>query len=404
MSRLLRQLLDESEPLFSHYLARLEKASGAPGIDARLTADILSASAGKVCELGLDPKDTTGNELFSSLIARAEQGDDAMRSYLGHPASMDDATAKSSVFIRNVMPSHTTWALKGATVKKILSKNPPKQVMKAFHYQSIDSMLKRMDVKEILLAARIVENKTWSLKYRKLLSQCYTRDFGKSTVDLIALTDARWLPLIELWRRSKGCTVVASKEVAAVGFMMRTEKGSFIHTLPLVLHAINEASLHGSFLKLHYVHPSIGTALVDAIDEGSVIHTSLSGLTVHWRDVQRYYGSLLSSEEPVFTHLDVTDLGWLQTETLLAMHVPDLSFWIGTDYLGISFGENRILSLNIHDVAESLVFALNHTDMATSKMKRALRSELMARYLEHPSARAVALKQFDISAITDENW
>ena len=56
------------------------------------------------------------------------------------------------------------------------------------------------------------------------------------------------------------------------------------------------------------------------------------------------------------------------------------------------------------DVAVSANLDLSHSRMFTDRMVRSLRSELMARYIAVPAARAIVLKQFDISGINDENW
>lgn len=67
MAKFLQQLLDAKEPLFTHGLIHLEKATGNTGIDARLIGDIHEKAYGVMRKLGLDPKDTTTKELWAAL-------------------------------------------------------------------------------------------------------------------------------------------------------------------------------------------------------------------------------------------------------------------------------------------------------------------------------------------------
>ncbi len=403
MSKLIRQLLKEDDPLFTIQLTRLEKSAGSPGIDARLTAELISMSRAKIGSLGLDPSDTTGAELYSALKQKSIDGDEQIHAYLGHPASADEASKKAEKLLNGTIGKCETWVIKPVVLRRILKKNPPKKVMKAFHFQSVDSIIKRMDVAEILLAARILELKTWQTKQHKAYESLESKDFEKNTVQLVALGDTRWLGLWADCEKRTGARVIGLKECGVVGFHIDASPGSYILTIPLALHAANELILHGSFMKLHLVHPSIGNALIHAFNDGEMIHTSISGVAVHWRSMQRYYGRQ-SSAQASFAHLDQSDLGWVDVEVKLSLLIPELAFWVGTDIVGVSYGDGRIISLNIHDVAKSVKTGLGYQFMANYYLARSLKSELLARYIEVPSARAVALKQFDVGSITSESW
>lgn len=75
MSKILQKLLDVPEPMFSVGLAQLEKATGHSGIDARLIADIIERSHHIMRKLGLDINDTTGHELYLSLMSAVKRGE-----------------------------------------------------------------------------------------------------------------------------------------------------------------------------------------------------------------------------------------------------------------------------------------------------------------------------------------
>lgn len=70
MAHYIQQLLKAKEPLFSHGLKQLERAAGNPAIDAKLIGDIHERAYAVLRKLGLDPSDTTREELWAALHGR----------------------------------------------------------------------------------------------------------------------------------------------------------------------------------------------------------------------------------------------------------------------------------------------------------------------------------------------
>jgi hypothetical protein len=69
MTHFLQTVLNTDEPLLSNGLKALEKSTGHSGVDTRLIADILYKAHSVMRSLGLDIKDTTGHELYHSLVS-----------------------------------------------------------------------------------------------------------------------------------------------------------------------------------------------------------------------------------------------------------------------------------------------------------------------------------------------
>jgi hypothetical protein len=404
MSRLLRELLHEKEPEFTIGLSRLEKISGMPSIDVRLTGEIQSLAHAKVAALGLDPSDTTGSELYAALKAEILKTDEHIRGFLGNPASGDELVAKIVSWVSTYVADKQVWGVKDTSIKAVFKKNPPKAVMKAFHFTSLESMLKRLPMSQALIAARIVESKTWWSKTHKLYSAMSHKDFQRRPLECIELTDAKWLPLLKKWSDNAKTPIVSCKELGVVGVGYVQGPCSAALLMSLALHYANEVLIHGAFLKLHFVHPSQGQVLVDMFDDGGLISGSVSSNVVHWRDVQRFFGLHIFSKQINFAHLETSDLEWLRAEVILASYVPELSFWAATDFIGVSYGPGKNISMNLHDVACNVNNGLFFTRSESKYLVRSLRSELMARYVKEPAVRALALKLFDISGIVEEDW
>lgn len=75
MSDFLKKTLNIKEPLFSSGLAALEKSTGNSGVDTRLIADVLEKAHKIMRVLGLDTTDTTGRELYYSLVGAVKHSD-----------------------------------------------------------------------------------------------------------------------------------------------------------------------------------------------------------------------------------------------------------------------------------------------------------------------------------------
>lgn len=76
MSRVLADLLGSHDPSFRLGLAELERLAGAPRVDIRLGVEVAVGVREQLKQLGLDPANTTGLELFRALEQRliADEG------------------------------------------------------------------------------------------------------------------------------------------------------------------------------------------------------------------------------------------------------------------------------------------------------------------------------------------
>ncbi len=70
MSKTLAKLLDQPEVLVEGLIKKLENFSTFNSTDIRLLADSNNKVRSKTVDLGLDPDDTTGPELYHSLLVR----------------------------------------------------------------------------------------------------------------------------------------------------------------------------------------------------------------------------------------------------------------------------------------------------------------------------------------------
>lgn len=74
MTKFLASLLATDHPLFTRTIADFERASGNSGVDIRLIADITEAAHDVMRKLGVDPSDTSAEELYHALNTIVERG------------------------------------------------------------------------------------------------------------------------------------------------------------------------------------------------------------------------------------------------------------------------------------------------------------------------------------------
>jgi hypothetical protein len=159
MSKLISELLGATEPMFSIAIKQLEMASGNPAADVRLTAEIIGKVHLKCQEMGLDPNDSTGAEIYEALINKARIHDEHMCRVIGGSDPEDVATLlplmKKAVDEMDI--PRDCWVLKYDVAKEMLRKTPPPKIMAHLGYDNVDAMLEHEQLAEIYGALRFAE-------------------------------------------------------------------------------------------------------------------------------------------------------------------------------------------------------------------------------------------------------
>src|SRR6266536_1113552 len=156
MTQFLTDLLGAKEPLFSLSLKRLEQASGHHGTDARLIGDIHEKAARHIKQLGLDPTDTTGPELYRALLARVARDEKHLAEVIGGQ-NPDDVQTMLPIMKKawdKADVNKDCWVLKKSAARDMLRQSPPPNVMKRLGYRSVESLLKNENLLEIYGALR----------------------------------------------------------------------------------------------------------------------------------------------------------------------------------------------------------------------------------------------------------
>lgn len=208
MTRFLSESLQAPEPFFRLGLSRLEAANGHPNADIRLSAEVMHATQAKLRRLGLDPYDTTAEELYYGLLERVK-ADDAglvktLRTLAATQVSAEAEVVAGMIHALKQLPeSKRTFALKPSSFKAIIKQLPPKKAMKLLGYRSVGSFLKHEPPASILAAARLAENAHWQQRlleqYKKLMCRSASLSTQSSGLPRYGAWRQKVFPLFHSW-------------------------------------------------------------------------------------------------------------------------------------------------------------------------------------------------------------
>lgn len=410
MSKMLSELLGAKEPLFTNALRQLELASGNPSADIRLSAEITGKVQLKTKELGLDPDDTTGEELYHALLNLIEQHDHHLVKQIGGSDPGDFATLMPLMkkAWESVDTPRSAWVLKKSVAKRMLQDMPPPTIMKTLRYRSVNSMLKNENLFEIYGALRFAESPEWLNKFNEGYKKLRPSDFQTRQITVVEMPARRWGSLTEPFIHKKKHNITHLKELGVILMLPIPPtahlRGITIFALPLLFHYLNEIRLYSSFFKLKQVQPNFGEIVVETLIADPSKASVMAGQNIHWRVIQRYFARLENEHHPeIFEpHVQPEDLHWRKAEELLYEVDPELGFWRDLDYVGVMHGK-RPLTLNMLDVAASYVNNLPYAKRAMYHFVDSLWNEIFIRYMGEKNLETQILEQLDNDLIEPED-
>ncbi len=389
-----------AEPAFRAQLQRLEQAAGLPGADIRLMMEVINDTRSKIQQLGLDPHDTTGPELYQALKQRLTEDEARLRDKLGVAGNTDVQALLEAVKrqLDTLDVATHTFVVKQAVMRAMLKKLQPKVTMKRLGYRSMDSMIKHEPTAALLAACSILESHEWQQKrleaYRKLKSSSFevrkasflvpaTKHWPEIAADYVSLHKHNQLVAPEL-----GAVILLPLEQDLPGLC--------ITSMLLALESVNDMRSLGSFLKLQQVRPDFGDMFARSVQHEPLTAAEIAGQALPWKLVQWFYGHGHSEYYPEAfePHVQPEDLSWHDGEVVLAGIHPVLEFWQDSQLLAL-LDAGQPVSLNMLDVALSVCNGLSYSERLVHNMRTSLSRELMARYLHHDNLQALLTGKLD---------
>lgn len=407
MSKVLAQIMGAAEPAFRQQLMRLEQAAGLPGADIRLMMEVVNETRSKLRDLGLDPHDTTGPELYAALHTKLLRDEVQVRAALnmradGSPQAVLEAS--KNYLSRMKLPSQT-FVVKQSIMRSLLKKLQPKATMKQLGYRSLDSMVKHEPTALLLAAASIVESADWQQRRLEAYKKLRARDFEIRKVTFSLPTAKRWPEIAAEYTTKTKHNMLVVPELGSVVILPIEHDlpGLAITTLLLGVDSVNEMRALSSYLKLQQVKSEFGAVFTDALLHEPLTTAEFGGERLPWKALQWFYGRGHSQFFPdaFEPYVQPEDLSWHHAEDLLAELHPSLEFWQGSQLLALLDTNGHTVSLNMLDVALSVCNGLIYTQRIVQNMRISLSRELMARYLHHDNLHALLLGKLDAELVPE---
>ena len=403
MTRMLSELLGVKDLNFRLSIEQLEKASGRPSADIRLSTEIMQNAQQKIRLLGLDPTDTTPQELYEALMEKVRGDNDRLESALIHQKENNRITAGSiAKTLQAVSMPKSCFGLKHSVAKRLLKADSPKNTLKKLGYRSLDSLLKREPITAVFVAAHLIEPINWQKKLTEQYKQLKPTDFETREIEILAPKTTRWQALVSELAARQRSPLAISKELGGLVLLPvpLDMPASTIATLLLALQAINDIRIDSTFCKLQQVKNDFGEIVANTLRDKSRAQVLIGGQPLPWYVIQKHYSSFsanfpLELFEP---HVHQEDLQLVQIEDVLSYIEPTLDFWQKTNYLGVSSSKQTV-SLNIIDVAVNSCNRLNFAHRTNASLRQNLWAELLLRYLQETELEHAVVTQLDAKLV-----
>lgn len=387
MSRYLSNALEISDPKFRFSLRDLEKANGSPNHDIKLENEIAQNLSRKIEQLGLDPTDTNQDELYAASLHKLAEADNNLtkqiRTLAGQnvnaAANIEDGLLE---LLHNQFKNHDVISLKTKFLKNYFKSHPPKAVMKRLDFRSVDSLLKRSNPALVLVAINSLESPTYLNNFYHSYNKLKPSDFETGKLKFINAPNAKWREFLQEVEDRTKLNFISSFELSSLIIFPidnNLKSGQLTSILSMAIEEVNELKILSSYIKLSQVNKDFAKRVTALSSNLPQTEMSLLGTNISYPLAMRFMNDLkLEVEHPLINKSDLSLS--IVTEKICELF-KDFSFFIDNELLA-HVDKNHVTSLHLQDVAYNLSHDLKLDQASSFFFKRALKNELIKRYIK----------------------
>ncbi len=353
---------------FMECIAALERVTGKPNVIEGIFLENERIVGEKLAMLNISHT-ASAQDVYDALVSKVEADDLKILELIGH-ASLRGYAASAAVvdFVKSAYggPRHGFF-LKHEKAREFLRAVPPRNILKALKYETVDELLANENLEEVYSALRFLEDAEWQNEvFFKQYETLTPRDFEEREIQMRALGE-KWAPIAEAFVAKKFHNVSHLKELGVI-FVIPVFLGMSGETLRLVsllLHYFHEVAYYADAFREYKKDKALFARSVISMLRGDVLEKRLPEelpevARPRFLVVQRYLAKIDPNDwrlaEP---RVNPEALHWQRAEDDVMQLHPELNFWNGAGWVGDFFktdlGEDALISLNLGDVVMTLV-------------------------------------------------
>jgi hypothetical protein len=275
--------------------------------------------------------------------------------------------------------------IKLSVAKDLLRNHPPRKLMKALSYRSVDSMLKRENVASLFAVVTSVESPRWLNVFWRDLAKVHPSDFETREILIV-----KALSKYKAFKTKSG--IGATPLLGAV--VIWTPPKSKLELSASIAENISELRAVSAFIKLKNVEASFGSNLVDIIKNDAEHPLQISRLPISWRSIFHHYGLRSSKEHTEFfgPHILHEDIKAHKPLGVLASTSYVFNWWQDLEHVATKT-KDGIVSFNLLDVIASKGHEFERRSL--DNFRKSLWHEFVNSYFEHPSVEQHFMQQLE---------
>lgn len=352
----------------------LERASGKVGILEKIVDENDAIIRDRLDFLGLG-RNIGAYDVYDALISKVEADDLRIYEGLHRPnLHIPEEALRILYLAETVSGKQKGFFLKKEVARKFLFNEPPRLVMAALGYDTVDAMLSKEDLMEVYCSLRFLESSNW-------LNEVFFKQYENLTPDDFEERDItskvlgqKWVAAAEKFTKKKYHNVSHLKELGVI-FVIPISlgySGETLRLLSLLNHYFNEIYFYSDLFRMNSRDPETFSKNLISLLRGDVLERRLPQMLNEARRsnvlvIQRYLAKDDENDWRLFEpHVNPEAMHWEKAENGI-VKVPDvlpeikdgMHFWKDLGWAGDYFkdevGRDIFVSFNLVDTVMSLV-------------------------------------------------
>ncbi len=346
-SYILGKMLASSGRLFEFMIRDFEKATGNSSIDLGLLGDVTAKTSFHLRKLKLSPADTLPEELVEALMVQLKT--DIKKVDHQVVGQNEDLAFFNIQLVRllNDILDQKVYRLSDKALIRLAKFCPPETTMKRLKFKSVDELIRRFNIAELMTVAWVQEKATWREQIVAEIAKMEAQDYEIKEIYFVALD-----PDLERIYKSSD-NFIRNSLVGTILFKPYQTKLEFgiLDGLVRGLNASKRMIDESNQLQIMSLSSDYPALITDWLLYQENIAWQLNGIILPWRSVYRAMAEPGPLNEALLEAYPGVELVRLDVSDEIAEQFATLDFWADTDYLAFRH-KDQMVSLSLLDLLD----------------------------------------------------